>query len=268
MKILLLNYMNLFLKIQNKSRSVKMPSRKKIAIIGFGRFGQLMAKYLSEDFEVYVSSSRKIRNSIRKTGAIPASLKDACNKDFVIPAVPISQFESVLKSIGPLLRKNSLVVDVCSVKEYPVKLMKRILPKNVQILATHPLFGPDSAADSLKGRKIVICRVRINDKLYARIKNFLKKKGLSVLEMSPQKHDEEIAKSLLLTHFIGRGLIESKASSLEVATEGYNKLIEVLNNVKHDSWQLFEDMNRFNKYAKETRQNFIKSIEKINRKLK
>ena len=47
-----------------------------------------------------------------------------------------------------MLKENAVIVDVCSVKEYPVQWMRELLPANVSILATHPMFGPDSAADS------------------------------------------------------------------------------------------------------------------------
>ena len=45
-----------------------------IGIIGFGRFGKLATKYLSEDFEVYVSSRSDKTEDIKKINGIPASL--------------------------------------------------------------------------------------------------------------------------------------------------------------------------------------------------
>ena len=74
------------------------------------------------------------------------------------------------RPIAPLLSPDALVIDVCSVKEYPVRLMKELLPERVSILATHPMFGPDSAAHALQGRKIVLCAERIADFAYQKIK--------------------------------------------------------------------------------------------------
>ena len=129
-----------------------------IGIIGFGRFGKLLTKYLSEDFKVYIFNRSDKNEEIKKTNGIPASLEEVCKKDVVIPCVPISQFEETLNEIKGLLKENSLIIDVCSVKEYPVEVMKKILPEKTQILATHPMFGPDSAAESLKDRKVVLSR--------------------------------------------------------------------------------------------------------------
>ena len=238
-----------------------------IGIIGFGRFGKLLTKHLAQDLKVYVFNRSDKIKEIKENNAIPASLKEVCRKGIIIPCVPISQFEVTLKKIKNLLKDGSLVVDVCSVKEYPVELMKKILPKKTQILATHPIFGPDSAAKSLDGKKIVLCKVRILDDLYGKIKSILKENGLVVIETTPEEHDKEIAKSLLLTHFIGRALIEFGAKNMQIDTEGYKRLMHILETVKNDTEQLFEDMNTYNKYAKEIRENFIKSLNKINKGL-
>ena len=240
---------------------------KRVGLIGFGRFGKLIVKHLSGDFKFYVYDKANKKEEIRKSYATPSSLEEVCEKEIVILAVPISSMERTLIKIKNLLKRNVLVVDVCSVKEYPVKLMKNILPKNVQILATHPLFGPDTASDSLEGRKIALCKVRVSSNLHSHIKRFLESKGLLVIETTPDKHDREIAKSLVLTHLIGRALIDMKASNVNIDTRGYRDLMRILNTVKNDVWQLFEDMNHYNKYSKKVRGKFVKSMSRINRKL-
>src|SRR3989338_8126589 len=234
-----------------------------IGVIGFGRFGKLITKYLSEDNKVYVFSRSEKDEEIKKSNGVPTSLEDVCRKDIIIPCVPISQFENTLKKIKNLLKDNSLMVDVCSVKEYPVKVMKKTLPEKTGILATHPMFGPDSASETVKGRKIVLCKVRISNEKYKKIKSYLEKKGLIVIETTPEKHDEEISKSLLLTHFIGRALIDLGATETGIDTQGYKKIMEILYTVKNDTWQLFEDMNKYNKYSRRIRRDFIDSLKKI-----
>jgi prephenate dehydrogenase len=238
-----------------------------IGIIGFGRFGKLLTKHLSGDFKVYVSSRSDKAKEIKKNSGIPAPLEEVCKKDIVIPCVPISKFKNTLKKTKNLLKNNSLVIDVCSVKEYPADLMKKILPKKTEILATHPMFGPDSAKDSLKDRKIVLCKVRIPDDKYEKIKTHLKKKGLIIVETTPEKHDKEIARSLFLTHFIGRALIDFGAADRDIDTEGYKRWMSIVEMVKNDTWQLFEDMNKYNKHSKKVREDFIRSLNKINKRL-
>lgn len=241
---------------------------KEIGLIGFGRFGKLAAKYLSQDFKVYVFHKSRSSGKTKGKNIIFCSLNEVCKKDAVIIAVPISELENALKDAKKLLKKNSLVIDVCSVKEYATSLMKKILPSNVQILATHPLFGPDSAAESLLGRKIVFCRVRINEKLYNQAKSYLKSKGIIVIEATPEEHDAQMAKSLVLSHVIGRALIDMKAKNLGIDTRGYRALIKILDTVRNDSLQFFEDINKYNKYAVEVRKKFMQSLKNVEARLK
>jgi prephenate dehydrogenase len=238
-----------------------------IGIIGFGRFGKLTARYLAEEFDVAVYHRTDKSAEINRTGARAASLEAVCQQDIVVPCVPICVLQEVLQDITPLLRPDALIVDVCSVKEYPVRLMTDILPDTVSILATHPMFGPDSASDSLEGRKICLCKVRIADKKYQNIKAYLESKELVVIEATAQEHDEQIATSLSLTHFIGRTLSEYGAEQLDIDTEGYKRLLHILEVVERDTWQLFLDMHHYNSYAKEKRFAFMEVMQDINSRL-
>jgi prephenate dehydrogenase len=238
-----------------------------IGIIGFGRFGKLTARYLSEDFEVVVYSRHDRSADIERAGAKPASLETVCTQEMVLLSVPISEIKGVLERIRPILKESALVIDVCSVKVYPTRWMTDILPQTVSILPTHPMFGPDSAADSLTGRKIFLCKERISDTLYHKIKSYLSSKGLVIIETTPDDHDRQIAVSLSLTHFIGRSLSEFDAVALDIDTEGYKRLLHILDVVEHDTWQLFYDMHRYNPYARENRLAFMNAMEKIHKKL-
>ena len=238
-----------------------------IGIFGFGRFGQLMTRYLARDFEVFVYDRRGRSEDIRKLGAIPGSIPEVCRQDIVTIPVPISTFRDVLKEVVPHLKKGAIVVDVCSVKEYPVQWMKEILPEQISILATHPMFGPDSAVESLAGCKIVLCPERIGEDKFNKIRTYLSAKGLEVIETSPGEHDQQIAVSLALTHFIGRSLSEFGAEEKTIDTEGYKRLLHILGVVQNDTWQLFEDMNRYNPYADEKRAAFIDAMRTVERRL-
>jgi len=237
---------------------------KTAGIIGFGRFGQLAAKYLKEDFQVYVYDKSDKTFDAMKLGVATASLKEACCKDVILLSMPISFLEDVLMEIKDYIRKDSLILDVCSVKEIPCNLMKKYLQEDIEIIGTHPLFGPDSAGRTLKDRKIVICPVRTNDKRLTCIKKYLEEKGLIVIEMSPEEHDRQIAYSLTLTHFIGRAMIDMDLKPQEIETLGYQRLLKILGTVKNDTWQLFEDMNKFNKYSQQVREEFMNSLGEIN----
>jgi prephenate dehydrogenase len=238
-----------------------------IGLIGFGRFGALTARYLARDFPVGVYSRSQSAAEIAVSGARAFSLEEVCRQPFVILCVPISAMPATLRRIAPLVSSGSVVIDVCSVKIYPLQWMRAYLPPDVFILGTHPMFGPDSAADSLTGRKLVLCQERMPDRRYQRVRRYLMAKQLEVIETTPEEHDRQIAVSLSLTHFIGRSLSAFGAGALKIDTEGYRRLVYTLGVVEHDSWQLFEDMHRYNPFARQARLDFMQAMQAIDAKL-
>lgn len=239
-----------------------------IGLIGYGRFGRLTVTHLAPDGEVVVHTrSTDKAADIARAGGRLVSLEEACAQRMVILCVPISAMQATLKSIAPLLAPDTIVADVCSVKVQPAQWMRTLLPPSVSILATHPMFGPDSAAASLAGHKIVLCPERIAPQRYQRITRRLKRKGLVLIETTPTEHDRKIAVSLALTHFIGRSLAEFGATPLDIDTEGYKRLLHILEVVNNDTWQLFEDMYRYNPYANETRRAYMAAMERIGDRL-
>lgn len=240
----------------------------KIGIIGFGRLGALLTRHFSGEHELKVFDTRRVARKVRVLGAAPAPLAEVCRQEVVVPCVPIAEFEPLLRRIRGLLRPGALVVDVCSVKEHPVRVMKRLLPRSVEILATHPNFGPDSAAESLSGRQIAVCKVRIGRARYASVKRAFERKGLKLVEMTPREHDRRMASSLVLTHFIGRGLLEYGARPTGIDTEGYKRLLRILQTVQNDSAQLFRDMNRYNAFAPAMRRGFLAALRRVDRRVR
>ncbi|HQJ76007.1 MAG TPA: prephenate dehydrogenase/arogenate dehydrogenase family protein, partial [Bacteroidota bacterium] len=138
---------------------------KKIALIGFGRFGKLITKFIYKDFEICVFDNKltkkkldvwKKKNINGKSNIELLNEKDISKISIVLLCVPISSIKEVAKKINKYLNDETLIIDFCSVKLYPLKVLKRYLKKSTYILATPPLFGPDSVSDSLNGKKIVL----------------------------------------------------------------------------------------------------------------
>ncbi|MBI2385133.1 MAG: prephenate dehydrogenase/arogenate dehydrogenase family protein [Elusimicrobia bacterium] len=239
-----------------------------MGIIGFGRLGALLTRHFAREHEIKVYDKRRVSRRVRALGAEPAPLAEVCRQEVVVPCVPIAAFEPLLRRIRGLLRADALVVDVCSVKEHPVRAMKRLLPRSVEILGTHPNFGPDSAAESLRGRQIAVCKVRIGAERYARVKRAFERKGLELVEMTPREHDRRMATSLVLTHFIGRGLLDYGARPTGIDTEGYKRLLRILQTVQNDTAQLFRDMNRYNAYAPAMRRRFLAALRRVDARVR
>ena len=238
-----------------------------IGIVGFGRFGALAARYLAADCKVLVYSSSQTASAIEAVGASKTTLEEACGQPYLVLSVPISAMQSTLQSIAPFVSPKTVVIDVCSVKLNPIAWMQALLPPGVAILGTHPMFGPDSAADSLQGRKMVLCNISTPRDTYQKIFSYLVEKGLNVIEATPEEHDRQIAVSLSLTHFIGRSLAEFGADPLTIDTEGYKRLRYTLEVVENDTWQLFQDMHHYNPFAGQIRKDFMAAMRRIDERL-
>ena len=116
----------------------------RVSIIGFGRFGAMLHSLLSKGFEVDVFD----KNSIDNSDVNEVSLEDALQNETIFIAVPIRDFENLVKEISKKISSGKTVIDVCSVKVFPKKVMLDNLSNETDIIATHPLFGPDSLKDS------------------------------------------------------------------------------------------------------------------------
>ena len=223
-----------------------------ITLIGHGRLGKLLSKYLSADFNLKVLDYKKSKND----------LEFLQQSQVVILCVPISSMPDALDEIKSCISPSALVIDTCSVKEWPIKKMKEILPSEVQILGTHPMFGPDSVKDTLFGTKIVLCPERIKQEKLDDIIRYLENHGIRVINTTAQDHDKQMSSSLLLSHFIGKGLLEFGAKDQEIDTKGYRRLLRILETVQNDSDALFKDMFKYNSYAKDTLSAFLSALKK------
>lgn len=233
-----------------------------IGIFGFGDFGKLTARYLSEHADILVYDRHHNRTSeIEKHGAQAASLQETAGADVVVLAVNLEAIEETLTSIAPHLKPGALIMDVTSVKVKPAEMMQRLLPENVQILATHPLFGPQSAATSLKGHKIVVIPIRVDD--IDKVEAFLTNLGLTIIHMTADEHDREMAWVHALTFFVGRGLLNLSPPTSPLTTHYYSELLDVVNLEKTQSLDLFYTIQRGNPYAKEMRQRFLASLTQL-----
>jgi prephenate dehydrogenase len=232
---------------------------KDIGIIGFGQFGQFMAQHLVPFFEVSVYDKNDLSAEATAIGVNWSDFETVATKSIVVFATPLSSFEEVLKRTVPSLKPNALCLDVCSVKIKPIDLMREILPQNVEIIGTHPLFGPQSGRKGIQGMRIAICSVRTTQ--IERIRSFLTAElKLRVFEKTPETHDEEMAHVQALTHFVSRALEELHIEGSELATVSYDEMMRAARLVSEDSWELFQTIQQDNPFAERKRKAFIKKL--------
>ncbi len=236
-----------------------------IGLIGYGDFGRLIIKFLSKDhdFEVF---SRSAKESNTKSVSF-VSLNKCVNNKYIILATPLSAYKKILQQISKSAPKNAVVIDVCSVKVEPQRLAKKYLRSDIGFIGTHPLFGPQSATNSLKNHKIVICTQ--NKTSFANnLESYLSKLGLKVIHLTAQEHDKQMAEVQALTFFVARGLMNTHLHKNILTTPSFKKLLDLAELESHHSDALFNTIQTGNPYAKTARNKFIAMLKQLNKKIK
>lgn len=238
-----------------------------VGIIGFGAFGKLIARHIAGCFEVCAHDRRpELHDEATRLGVTPVSLANAASCDIVIVSTPVSCCEEIIASIAAFCRPGALVLDVGSVKVIPAEIMDRLLPQHVDIVASHPLFGPQSARGGIRGLKIALCPVRGNR--HRLLAAFLRKQlGLQVIVSTPRQHDSELATVQGLTHLIAKVLVDMGPMPTRMTTRSFDLLVEAIAMVQDDAPEVFEAIEKSNPYAPEVRRRFFQLARELNLQL-
>ena len=149
--------------------------------------------------------------------------------DIVILATPICTFEEIFKTIAPALKKGCIVSDVGSTKVLPHKWAKKILPKYVKYVGSHPIagseqrgveFGRDDLFD--EASCIITKDSSTNSAAAATLKKFWSLLGCRISTMAPQQHDKILGNVSHLPHALAASLLNaSDAGQLKFCGKGF-----------------------------------------------
>ncbi len=228
-----------------------------IGIIGFGAFGRLMAQHLRQHFRPCAYDPALPPGPCAEMrGVMLTGLPDAASCPVVVLAMPVNRLAEAVGAIGPHLRPGTLVLDVGSVKVMPAAILAQGLPEYVDIVATHPLFGPQSASGGIKGLKIAVCPVR--GTRGRQVAAFLRRAlGLQVIMTTPEAHDREAATVQGLTHLIAKVLVEMEPLPTRMTTRSFDLLMQAVGMVRHDAPAVFQAIERSNPYSQAVRRRFF-----------
>lgn len=222
----------------------------KTAIIGAGKMGTWFTKFfLEEGYSVIVSDKDrgkllKIENEFPvETADAPASVKNA---DIILVCVPIDDFEDVIKEIRSNVGSGQVIMDICSIKEPPVKIMHKHIKRGI-VLGMHPVFGPGST--SVKNKNFILTPTSPEErKLAEDFKVWLEGREAHVSIMSPRKHDELMSIVLGLPHFIGLVACDilldqsTLSETRRVAGASYKMLLTLAEAVASEKADFYSDL--------------------------
>ena len=177
----------------------------RIAILGAGKMGVWFAKFfLSEGYSVVVADRKQEKlTKLKKELAVEtADFAEAVKTaDRVLICVSISAFEEIVKKISPAIRDGQIVMDICSIKDFPVETMHKHLQGGL-VLGMHPVFGPGST--TIENKTFVLTPTDSQEEAFAAdFKKWLENKKARVFVMPPKKHDQLMSVVLGLPHFLG-----------------------------------------------------------------
>ncbi|KAL2641608.1 hypothetical protein R1flu_009195 [Riccia fluitans] len=257
-------------------QELEMRSKLKVGIVGFGNFGQFLAERIVKQGHIVLAHSRSdYHAAARKLGVTYfRDPDDFCEEhpEVVILCTSILSTEHVLSSL-PIqrLKRNTLFVDVLSVKEFPRNLFLQVLPKEFDVLCTHPMFGPESGKGSWEGLPFVYDKVRVSDgPRLERCNKFLKifeSEGCRMVEMSCEEHDIHAAGSQFITHTVGRVLGSLGLESTPINTKGYESLLRLVENTSSDSFDLYYGLFLYNQNATQELQNLESAFDTVKSQL-
>jgi prephenate dehydrogenase len=176
----------------------------KILIIGgTGETGQWFASfYKSHGWDVYVWGANARVDIAKKLGVHFADdlNKEISQSDVVMISVPIDITEQVIARTAPGMKKGSLLMDITSVKTGPMSAMQQYAPDGVEILGTHPMFGP--TIPDVQGQTMILIPVEGRSGHWTGIIHSLyEDSGAHIVVTTALEHDRMMAVVQGLTHF-------------------------------------------------------------------
>lgn len=245
----------------------------KVAVIGGTRgLGYWIASYLKKKKQSVTITGRDTmagESSAKLIGVsyTPDNQKATSEADIVIIAVPIESNPEIIKDLAPLMKKGSLLMDVTSIKEEPALLMHEYAPEGVEVLPTHPMFGP--RLRSLEGQVVVLTPLK-KGKWYPQVVNFLESEKVRVLSTTPEIHDRMMSVVQGLTHFayisiaatLKRLEVDLKESR-KFSSPIYSLMLDMIARIVAQNPYLCYSIQTKNSHIRETHQAFLETFQEL-----
>ncbi|HNB18979.1 MAG TPA: bifunctional prephenate dehydrogenase/3-phosphoshikimate 1-carboxyvinyltransferase [Agitococcus sp.] len=198
-----------------------------VTFIGLGLIGSSLARVIRAQglAKKIVASSRSERTlqTALDIALIDEAYTDAAqavaNADVVVLAMPVCSTEKVLASIKHAVRPTTIITDVGSTKGNVVDAARRVfgdVPSH--FIPAHPIAGSEQSGvlagkvDLFNGHKVIITPLAHSDKQATQqIQQLWQAAGADVLTMTVERHDEVLAKTSHLPHFLAFSLVHALA---------------------------------------------------------
>ncbi|MBL9039140.1 MAG: bifunctional chorismate mutase/prephenate dehydrogenase [Archangium sp.] len=214
---------------------------------------------------VFMSAGHAVETMGLGVGAPAAEV--ASRHDLVVIAVPIADTVEVIKAVAPHVRKGACLIDVTSIKAAPLEAMLAHAPPGVDVVGTHPMFGP--SGNDFDRQKVVLCHGRGEAGL-ERVRRLFEAFGAEIIEASADEHDEHMALIQVLVHektlVLGSVLERLGAPltrSLQFASPIYRTELALIGRMFSQRPELYADILTVNPRSGEVSQRFAEEAKRL-----
>lgn len=214
----------------------------KIGVIGLGLIGGSIFKFLEESLEYEVLGISHSQNG--KKNNITNDLNDLRNCEIVFVCLPMNKVLNVLDELEPILSKDAIVTDVCSVKEFVNK--KKY---SYNFIPGHPMAGTEfsgfenSFKELFENTKWVLCVKE--DKKVKKLVDLISKMGAKPIFTTCENHDEAVALVSHMPMVVSQALfkaIKHNDLAMQLASSGFRDMTRLA----LSSEEMAVDMVNFN----------------------
>ncbi|WP_210397658.1 bifunctional prephenate dehydrogenase/3-phosphoshikimate 1-carboxyvinyltransferase [Motiliproteus sediminis] len=206
------------------------PALPKLLVVGLGLIGGSFAKGLRQQGAARVigfdANATELREGLR-LGVIDEAADDLCAAvsaaDVVMLAVPVKVMERVMAQIAPVLRPETVLTDVGSVKGNIIDVARRVfgeVPAN--FVPGHPIAGSEKSgvsaakADLFAHHKVILTPMAGTDRFALKLVSDLwQRLGADVHHMDVKRHDEVLAATSHLPHLLAFSLVDTLSNDHE-----------------------------------------------------
>ena len=195
---------------------------KQVGIIGLGLMGGSLGLALKRKPEAF-SVVAYARRAETRAAALALGVADrvvdtpaaaADGSDVVVLCVPVLKLAEMARACLPGLNPGAVLTDVGSTKQDVIDAIAPALTaSDAEFVGSHPIAGSEETgigaarADLYEGATIVVTPSDdTSEDAMARLKAFWEALGGAVQVMSPQRHDELVARSSHLPHLVAATL--------------------------------------------------------------
>lgn len=251
---------------------------KDVCIVGgYGGMGQIFARlFKNEGHEITITGPTETKgaDAASKIGVkyVKDNVSAAKQADVVVITVPIAHTKETIEEVAPHVKDGALLMDLTSVKGWPCELMLKHSTPKVEVIGTHPVFGP--RVGSVDGQVFVLTPVR-GQHWMPWLEDILVRHRAKIIKSTPQEHDRVMGVVQGLTHFayisVGKTLKDLEFDvkrSRDFSSPVYDMMLDMVGRIIGQNPHLYAEIQMMNPDVAGIHDAYLNAAQQLSRAVK